>query len=188
MSKSSRRRPPARNPATQCQRERSHELLPAQAPALRGRRCEPRAPARSTRDRGREPSCELREACARSHALGETWRAGAATAGLLRRGGAETAGWVGSGGRGGDRRRHRASAIAGLLRRQGQDEHGTGLLPFRILYFIIYTGPYILVFMDGIYELKNKKSNSRFTNLEITTACARVTEPRPYTGAHAAGG
>jgi len=92
MSESSRRRPPAQNPATKCQRERSHERLPAQAPALCGRRCEPRAPARSTRDRGREPSCELREACARSHALGETWRAGAATAGLLRRGGAETAG------------------------------------------------------------------------------------------------
>ena len=149
MSESSRRRPPARNPATQCQRERSHELLPAQAPALCGRQCEPRAPARSTRDRGRSlrmSSGKLVRAAAR---WAKTWRAGAATAGLLRRGGAKTAGWMGSGGRGGDRRRHRASAIAGLLRRQGQHEHGTGLLPFRILYFIIYAGPYILVFMDG---------------------------------------
>ena len=142
--------------------------------------------ARATADASlRVSSGKLVRAAAR---WAKTWRAGAATAGLLRRGGAETAGWVGSGGRGGDRRRHRASAIAGLLRRQGQDEHGTGLLPFRILYFIISTGPYILIFMDGIYELKNKKATvgSRISRLLLLAPASPNAVHIP--GAHAAGG
>ena len=100
--------------------------------------------ARATADASlRVSSGKLVRAAAR---WAKTWRAGAATAGLLRRGGAETAGWMGSGGRGGDGRRHRASAIAGLLRRQEEDEHGTGLLLFNIPYFIISAGPYVLIF------------------------------------------